>query len=158
MARSLSGASVTTTGGTDSSRAIVARHLLEPGVERLNISSRDEAEQDEMRPRMDEPRLKLILGDVRDREGVEHAFVGTDFIFHAAAVKQVRSCVFFTDQAVNTTAEGSRKVIAAAHKCGERSVVCRSMGKTVYPINAKGMSNALIEKTKLALGSEGFQA
>ena len=147
MSPRLSGATVAITGGTGSFGSTMARHLLDQDVARVHIFSRDEAKQDEMRSRMDEPRLKFFLGDVRDRESVEDAFVGTDFVFHAAALKQVPSCEFFPDQAVKTNVDGSRNVIAAAHKQGVKSVVCLSTDKAVYPVNAMGMSKALMEKT-----------
>ncbi|KAA0919976.1 NAD-dependent epimerase/dehydratase family protein [Dietzia sp. ANT_WB102] len=124
----------------------MARHLLDQGVARIHVFSRDEAKQDDMRSRMDEPRLKFFVGDVRDRESVENALVGTDYVFHAAALKQVPSCEFFPDQAVKTNVDGSRNVIAAAHKLCVKSVVCLSTDKAVYPVNAMGMSKALMEK------------
>jgi len=99
---------------------------------------------------MDESRLRFFLGDVRDIDSVENAFVGVDFVFHAAALKQVPSCEFFPEQAVRTNVDGSHNVIAAAHKLGIRSVVCLSTDKAVYPVNAMGMSKALMEKTAQA--------
>lgn len=147
---SLNGAAVAITGGTGSFGSTMARHLLSLGADRVNIFSRDEAKQDEMRSRFDEPRLKFFLGDVRDQDSVENAFVGVDFVFHAAALKQVPSCEFFPDQAVKTNVDGSRNVINAAHKLGVRSVVCLSTDKAVYPVNAMGMSKALMEKTAQA--------
>lgn len=150
MSPRLSGATIAITGGTGSFGSTMARHLLDQGVERIHVFSRDEAKQDEMRSRMDEPRLKFFVGDVRDRESVENAFVGADFVFHAAALKQVPSCEFFPDQAVKTNVDGSRNVIAAAHKLGVKSVVCLSTDKAVYPVNAMGMSKALMEKTAQA--------
>ncbi|MDV3354473.1 SDR family NAD(P)-dependent oxidoreductase [Dietzia sp. IN118] len=147
---SLAGASIAITGGTGSFGATMASHLLQKGAAQVNIFSRDEAKQDEMRSRMDEPRMKYFVGDVRDRESVENAFVGIDFVFHAAALKQVPSCEFFPDQAVKTNVDGSRNVIAAAHKLGVKSVVCLSTDKAVYPVNAMGMSKALMEKTAQA--------
>ena len=150
MSPGLSGATVAITGGTGSFGSTMARHLLDQGVSNVHIFSRDEAKQDEMRSRMDEPRMKFFLGDVRDSESVENAFVGADFVFHAAALKQVPSCEFFPDQAVKTNIDGSRNVINAAHKLGVRSVVCLSTDKAVYPVNAMGMSKALMEKTTQA--------
>lgn len=150
MQSSLSGATVAITGGTGSFGSTMAKHLLTLGASQVNIFSRDEAKQDEMRSRLDEPRLKFFIGDVRDQESVESAFVGADFAFHAAALKQVPSCEFFPDQAVKTNIEGSRNVINAAHKLGLRSVVCLSTDKAVYPVNAMGMSKALMEKTAQA--------
>ena len=150
MTPSLSGATVAITGGTGSFGSTMARHLLTLGVDQVNIFSRDEAKQDEMRSKMDEPRLKFFIGDVRDQESVESAFVGADFAFHAAALKQVPSCEFFPDQAVKTNVDGSRNVINAAHKQGVKSLVCLSTDKAVYPVNAMGMSKALMEKTAQA--------
>lgn len=147
---SVSGATVAITGGTGSFGSTMARHLLEMGVAKVHIFSRDEAKQDEMRSRMSDPRLKFFLGDVRDRESVENAFVGADFVFHAAALKQVPSCEFFPDQAVKTNVDGSRNVIAAAHELGVKSVVCLSTDKAVYPVNAMGMSKGLMEKSAQA--------
>lgn len=146
----LSGATVAITGGTGSFGSTMARHLLEVGADQVHIFSRDEAKQDEMRSRLDEPRLKFFIGDVRDQESVESAFVGADYVFHAAALKQVPSCEFFPDQAVKTNVDGSRNVINAAHKLGVKSVVCLSTDKAVYPVNAMGMSKALMEKTAQA--------
>ncbi len=103
-----------------------------------------------MRSRLDEPRLKFFLGDVRDIQSVENAFAGVDYAFHAAALKQVPSCEFFPDQAVKTNVDGSANVIRAAHKLGVASVVCLSTDKAVYPVNAMGMSKALMEKTAQA--------
>ena len=150
MSPRLGGATVAITGGTGSFGSTMASHLLEMGAAQVNIFSRDEAKQDEMRSRMEEPRLKFYLGDVRDRESVENAFVGADFVFHAAALKQVPSCEFFPDQAVKTNVDGSRNVILAAHQLGVKSVVCLSTDKAVYPVNAMGMSKALMEKTAQA--------
>lgn len=147
---SLAGATVAITGGTGSFGSTMARHLLDRDVAAVHIFSRDEAKQDEMRSRMDEPRLKFFIGDVRDPESVENSFVGADYVFHAAALKQVPSCEFFPDQAVKTNVDGSAHVIRAAHKLGVKSVVCLSTDKAVYPVNAMGMSKALMEKTAQA--------
>lgn len=147
---SVAGATIAITGGTGSFGSTMAQHLLQMGAASVHIFSRDEAKQDEMRSRANEPRLKFFLGDIRDRESVENAFVGADFVFHAAALKQVPSCEFFPDQAVKTNVDGSRNVIAAAHKLGVKSVVCLSTDKAVYPVNAMGMTKALMEKTAQA--------
>ncbi|WP_194860232.1 SDR family NAD(P)-dependent oxidoreductase [Dietzia sp. SYD-A1] len=147
---SITGATIAITGGTGSFGSTMARHLLDQGAEAVHIFSRDEAKQDDMRSRLDEPRLKFFIGDVRDAESVENAFVGADYVFHAAALKQVPSCEFFPDQAVKTNVDGSANVIRAAHKLGIRSVVCLSTDKAVYPVNAMGMSKALMEKTAQA--------
>ena len=142
-----SGANVTITGGTGSFGSTMARHLLSRDVQRINILSRDEAKQDEMRQRLGDPRVKFFVGDVRDYDSVADAVTGADFVFHAAALKQVPSCEFFPDQAVKTNVIGSKNVIDASHRNGVRSVVCLSTDKAVYPVNAMGMSKALMEKT-----------
>lgn len=146
----LSGATVAITGGTGSFGSTMAAHLLQQGVSTVHVLSRDEAKQDEMRKRFSDPRLRFFLGDVRDRESVANSFVDTDFVFHAAALKQVPSCEFFPEQAVKTNVVGSHNVIEAAAAAGVRSVVCLSTDKAVYPVNAMGMSKALMEKTAQA--------
>ena len=144
------GATVTITGGTGSFGSTMVSHLLTRGVDSVHILSRDEAKQDEMRRRFSDSRLRFFLGDVRDYASVAEAFVDTDFVFHAAALKQVPSCEFFPAQAVKTNVMGSHNVIEAAAAAGVRSVVCLSTDKAVYPINAMGMSKALMEKTARA--------
>ncbi|MFC8502068.1 polysaccharide biosynthesis protein [Pedococcus sp. NPDC057267] len=146
----MNGATVAITGGTGSFGSTMAAHLLDQGVETIHILSRDEAKQDEMRKRFSDSRLRFFLGDVRDYESVRSAFVDTDFVFHAAALKQVPSCEFFPEQAVKTNVTGSHNVIEAAARVGVRSVVCLSTDKAVYPVNAMGMSKALMEKTAQA--------
>jgi UDP-N-acetylglucosamine 4,6-dehydratase/5-epimerase len=145
-----SGAHVTITGGTGSFGSIMAGHLLSRDVARINVLSRDEAKQDEMRQRLGDPRVKFFVGDVRDYDSVADAVIGADFVFHAAALKQVPSCEFFPDQAVKTNVMGSKNVIDASHRNGVRAVVCLSTDKAVYPVNAMGMSKALMEKTAQA--------
>lgn len=147
---SMQGATVAITGGTGSFGSTMAAHLLDQGVETIHILSRDEAKQDEMRKRFSDSRLRFFLGDVRDYDSVRSAFVDTDFVFHAAALKQVPSCEFFPEQAVKTNVTGSHNVIEAAARVGVRSVVCLSTDKAVYPVNAMGMSKALMEKTAQA--------
>jgi UDP-N-acetylglucosamine 4,6-dehydratase len=144
------GATVTITGGTGSFGSTMVRHLLTRGVGAVHVFSRDEAKQDEMRTRFSDSRLKFFLGDVRDQDSVAGAFVDTDFVFHAAALKQVPSCEFFPQQAVKTNIIGSHNVIEAAAAAGVRSVVFLSTDKAVYPVNAMGMSKALMEKTAQA--------
>ena len=146
----LSGATVTITGGTGSFGKTMVRHLLAEGVESIHVLSRDEAKQDEMRQSLGDPRVKYFIGDVRDRHSVDASMADTDFVFHAAALKQVPSCEFFPDQAVKTNVVGSQNVIESAHAHGVRSVVCLSTDKAVYPVNAMGMSKALMEKTAQA--------
>jgi len=144
------GSVVTITGGTGSFGSTMAMDLLRKGVGTVNIFSRDEAKQDAMRRRIDDPRVRYFIGDVRDADSVERAVSGADFVFHAAALKQVPSCEFFPEQAVKTNVRGSYNVIEAAAKAGVRSVVCLSTDKAVYPVNAMGMTKALMEKTAQA--------
>lgn len=146
----MQGATVAITGGTGSFGSTMVSHLLTRDVDKIHILSRDEAKQDEMRRRFSNPRLRFFLGDVRDYASVAEAFVDTDFVFHAAALKQVPSCEFFPAQAVKTNVMGSHNVIEAAAAAGVRSVVCLSTDKAVYPINVMGMSKALMEKTARA--------
>jgi UDP-N-acetylglucosamine 4,6-dehydratase/5-epimerase len=146
----MTGATVAITGGTGSFGTTMAEHLLTRGVDKVQILSRDEAKQDDMRKRFSDSRLRFFLGDVRDSDSIASAFVGVDFVFHAAALKQVPSCEFFPQQAVKTNVQGSHNVIEAASQAGVRSVVCLSTDKAVYPVNAMGMSKALMEKTAQA--------
>ncbi|UZN04142.1 polysaccharide biosynthesis protein [Cellulomonas sp. S1-8] len=143
----MAGATVAITGGTGSFGSTMVSHLLEGGVGRINILSRDETKQDDMRRRFSDSRLKFFLGDVRDRESVRSSMNDVDHVFHAAALKQVPSCEFFPQQAVATNVSGSHNVVAAAAEVGARSVVLLSTDKAVYPVNAMGMSKALMEKT-----------
>lgn len=144
------GATVAITGGTGSFGSMMALHLLQRGVDSVRILSRDEAKQDEMRKKFADSRLKFFLGDVRDYDSVERAFLNSDFVFHAAALKQVPSCEFFPEQAVKTNVIGSNNVIEAANRVGVQSVVCLSTDKAVYPVNAMGMTKALMEKSAQA--------
>ena len=141
---------MTITGGTGSFGSTMARHLLDRGARQINIFSRDEAKQDEMRRRFNDDRLRFFLGDVRDAASIAPAMRGAEFVFHAAALKQVPSCEFFPQQAVLTNVVGSDNVIKEAEKAGVRSLVCLSTDKAVYPVNAMGMSKALMEKTAQA--------
>lgn len=145
-----SGATVTITGGTGSFGKTMVRHLLEDNVGAIHVLSRDEAKQDEMRQSLGDSRVKFFIGDVRDRHSVDAAMADTDYVFHAAALKQVPSCEFFPDQAVKTNVIGSQNVIESAHAHSVKSVVCLSTDKAVYPVNAMGMSKALMEKTAQA--------
>lgn len=146
----LDGASVTITGGTGSFGKTMVNHLLTENVAEIRILSRDEAKQDEMRQSLEDQRVKYFIGDIRDRHSVDAAMTDVDFVFHAAALKQVPSCEFFPDQAVKTNIVGSQHVIESAHAHGVKSVVCLSTDKAVYPVNAMGMSKALMEKTAQA--------
>lgn len=134
------------TGGTGSFGREVIAPLLKRGVREIRIFSRDELKQEMMRIEYAEPRLKFFIGDVRSRESVDQAMNGVDFVFHAAALKQVPSCDFFPMQAVLTNILGSNNVIesAIAHDVGR--VICLSTDKAVYPVNAMGMTKGMMEK------------
>jgi UDP-N-acetylglucosamine 4,6-dehydratase len=146
----MQGATVTITGGTGSFGSTMVGHLLNRGVNAIHIFSRDETKQDDMRRRFSDSRLKFFLGDVRDPDSVADALVDADFVFHAAALKQVPSCEFFPQQAVKTNVIGSHNVVEAAAAAGVQAVVFLSTDKAVYPVNAMGMSKALMEKTAQA--------
>ncbi len=146
----MSGAIITITGGTGSFGKTMARHVLDHDAAEVHILSRDEAKQDQMRKDFGDDRLKFYLGDVRDIDSVAAAVRGSDFVFHAAALKQVPSCEFFPQQAVKTNVQGSHNVIEASAAAAVRTVVCLSTDKAVYPVNAMGMSKALMEKTAQA--------
>lgn len=145
-----SGAIVTITGGTGSFGKTMVQQLLKEDVGTIHVLSRDEAKQDEMRQMLGDERVKFFLGDVRDRHSVDAAMADASYVFHAAALKQVPSCEFFPDQAVKTNVIGSQHVIESAHAHHVKSVVCLSTDKAVYPVNAMGMSKALMEKTAQA--------
>lgn len=143
----LGGATVTITGGTGSFGSTMTRYLLTQDVSQINILSRDETKQDELRRQLGDERVKFYLGDVRDAQSLVAPMKDADYVFHAAALKQVPSCEFFPQQAVLTNVVGSHNVITAAAAARARSLVCLSTDKAVYPINAMGMSKALMEKT-----------
>lgn len=138
------------TGGTGSFGRAVIAPLLKRGVREIRIFSRDELKQELMRIEYADPRLKFFIGDVRSRESVDQAMAGVDFVFHAAALKQVPSCDFFPMQAVLTNVIGSNNVIESAIAQGVGRVICLSTDKAVYPINAMGMSKAMMEKVMIA--------
>lgn len=138
------------TGGTGSFGSTMVRRLLRTDVGEIRILSRDEAKQDAMRRQLADGRVKFHVGDVRDTRSVEDAMDGVQHVFHAAALKQVPSCEFFPQQAVLTNVTGSDNVIRAAERAGVESVVCLSTDKAVYPINAMGISKAMMEKVAQA--------
>jgi UDP-glucose 4-epimerase len=141
---------VLVTGGTGSFGSTMVRRLLAGGAAEVRVLSRDELKQHEMRVALDDPRVKFHLGDIRDYNSVDQATRGVDLVFHAAALKQVPSCEFFPLQAVQTNVIGSSNVLEAANFNGVRSVVCLGTDKAVQPVNAMGMSKALMEKTAQA--------
>ena len=148
--RATSGATVLVTGGTGSFGGTMVRRLLAGDVAEVRILSRDELKQDEMRRDLGDPRLRFYIGDVRDYDSVDRATRGVDFVFHAAALKQVPSCEFFPIEAVRTNVLGSANVIEASNSNGVRSVVCLGTDKAAYPVNAMGMSKAMMEKVAQA--------
>lgn len=146
----LSDKTILITGGTGSFGRAMVDHLRARGCGAIRIFSRDEAKQDAMRNDYADPRLAFHIGDVRDASSVRRVMKGVDMVFHAAALKQVPSCEFFPMEAVKTNVEGSRHVIDAAVDAGVESVVCLSTDKAVYPVNAMGMTKALMEKVAQA--------
>lgn len=150
MSQTVRGATVAITGGTGSFGQTMATDLLDRGVGEVRVFSRDEAKQDAMRRSLRDSRVRFFLGDVRDYDSVARVARGADFLFHAAALKQVPSCEFFPEQAVRTNVDGSYNVITAAARGGVKSVVCLSTDKAVYPVNVMGMTKALMEKTAQA--------
>ena len=139
-------ATVLITGGTGSFGRTMATRLLQGDCEQVRIFSRDEAKQDAMRREFVDRRMQFQIGDVRDPGAVSRAMRGVDFVFHAAALKQVPSCEFFPMEALRTNVEGTANVLDAATASGVRSVVALGTDKAVYPINAMGMSKAMMEK------------
>lgn len=141
------------TGGTGSFGQTVTKRLLErDDIAEIRILSRDEAKQDQMRHDLKDDRLRFYLGDIRDYMSVERAMKGVDYAFHAAALKQVPSTEFFPMEAVKTNIIGSENVIHAADLASVESVVCLSTDKAVYPVNAMGMSKAMMEKVAMSFG------
>lgn len=138
------------TGGTGSFGNAVLRRFLESDLKEIRIFSRDEKKQDDMRKRYDNPKLKFYIGDVRDYQSVLNAVRGADYIYHAAALKQVPSCEFYPLEAVKTNVLGTENVLEAAVSSGVKRVVCLSTDKAVYPINAMGISKAMMEKVVVA--------
>lgn len=140
------------TGGTGSFGNAVLRRFLKTDIGEIRIFSRDEKKQDDMRKLYNNSKLKFYIGDVRDYNSILDAMRGVDFVFHAAALKQVPSCEFYPIQAVQTNVLGTENVLNAAIASGVKRVVCLSTDKAAYPINAMGMSKALMEKVIVAKG------
>jgi UDP-glucose 4-epimerase len=139
------------TGGTGSFGNAVLRRMLASDLREIRIFSRDEKKQDDMRKRYAHPKLRFYLGDVRDMRSVSAAMRGVDFCFHAAALKQVPSCEFHPMEAVRTNVLGTENVLQAAIAAGVERLVCLSTDKAVYPINAMGISKAMMEKVMVAM-------
>lgn len=144
------GRTLLVTGGTGSFGNAVLRRFLDSDIAEIRIFSRDEKKQDDMRKRFDSPKLKFYIGDVRDYGSVVNVVRGADFIFHAAALKQVPSCEFHPLEAVKTNVLGTENVLEAAINSGVKRVICLSTDKAVYPINAMGISKAMMEKVAVA--------
>jgi UDP-N-acetylglucosamine 4,6-dehydratase len=138
------------TGGTGSFGNAVVRHFLNSDLHEIRVFSRDEKKQDDMRKRYNDPKLKFYVGDVRDARAVANSMRGVDFCFHAAALKQVPSCEFHPMEAVRTNILGTENVLEVAIAAGVERVVCLSTDKAVYPINAMGISKAMMEKVMVA--------
>jgi UDP-N-acetylglucosamine 4,6-dehydratase/5-epimerase len=142
------------TGGTGSFGNAMLSRFLNSDIAEIRVFSRDEKKQDEMRKKYSNPKLKFYIGDVRDVDSVRTAMHGVDFVFHAAALKQVPSCEFYPLQAVKTNVLGTENVLEAAISLGIKRVICLSTDKAVYPINAMGISKAMMEKVAVAKSRE----
>ena len=138
------------TGGTGSFGNAVIRRFLHSDISEIRVFSRDEKKQDDMRNEIRSPKLKFYIGDVRDFNSVNGAMRGVDYVFNAAALKQVPSCEFYPLEAVYTNVLGTENTLRAAIANGVRNVIVLSTDKAVYPINAMGMSKALMEKVAVA--------
>jgi UDP-glucose 4-epimerase len=138
------------TGGTGSFGQTVLNRFLRTGVKEIRIFSRDEKKQEDLRITQGDSKLRFQIGDVRDVESLRAAMKGVDYVFHAAALKQVPSCEFYPLEAVKTNVLGTENVLRAASECGVRRVVLLSSDKAVYPINAMGISKAMAEKVMVA--------
>jgi len=138
------------TGGSGSFGNAVLNRFLDSSIAEIRIFSRDEKKQDDMRRKFHNTKLKFYIGDVRDRQSLDQAFRGVDFCFHAAALKQVPSCEFYPMEAVKTNIIGTENVIDAAISNGIKRLICLSTDKAVYPINAMGISKAMMEKVMIA--------
>lgn len=142
------------TGGTGSFGNAVLRRFLDSDIKEIRIFSRDEKKQDDMRHRLQSPKVKYFIGDVRNKESVDIAMRCVDYVFSAAALKQVPSCEFFPMEATRTNVEGTNNVLLSAVEHGVKNVVVLSTDKAAYPINAMGISKALMEKVAIAKGRE----
>ena len=142
------------TGGTGSFGNAVLRRFLDSDVKEIRIFSRDEKKQDDMRHHLQNSKVKFYIGDVRDKRSVDGVMSGVDYVFHAAALKQVPSCEFFPAQAVRTNVLGTENVLDSAIEHGVKNVVVLSTDKAAYPINAMGISKAMMEKVAIAKGRQ----
>jgi len=147
---SFSGKTLMITGGTGSFGEAVLKRFLDTDIGEIRIFSRDEKKQDDMRHRYQNDKIKYYIGDVRDLASVKNAIYGVDYLFHAAALKQVPSCEFFPIEAVKTNVLGTDNVLTACIEAGVRKVICLSTDKAAYPVNAMGTSKAMMEKVFVA--------
>ena len=138
------------TGGTGSFGNAVLKRFLNTDIKEIRIFSRDEKKQDDMRHALQNPKVKFYIGDVRNKRSVDNAMRGVDFVFHAAALKQVPSCEFFPIEAVNTNVLGTQNVLDSADQFGVKRLIVLSTDKAAYPINAMGISKAMMEKVAIA--------
>jgi UDP-N-acetylglucosamine 4,6-dehydratase len=141
------------TGGTGSFGEAVVKKFIDSPIKEIRIFSRDEKKQDDMRHKWNNDKLKFYIGDVRDYNSIEHALQGVDYVFSAAALKQVPSCEFYPIEAIKTNVLGADNVIRASINNNVKKVICLSTDKAVYPINAMGMTKALMEKVMVAIAS-----
>ena len=140
------------TGGTGSFGNVVLRKFLDTDIKEIRIFSRDELKQDDMRKYYNNDRLKFYIGDVRDKNSIDDTMRGVDYVFHAAALKQVPSCEFYPMQAVKTNVIGTENVLNSAINAGVKKVIALSTDKAVYPINAMGISKAMMERVIVSKG------
>lgn len=138
------------TGGTGSFGNAVLKRFLNTDIKEIRIFSRDEKKQDDMRKRYQHSKIKFYIGDVRDLQSIHNAMYNVDYVFHAAALKQVPSCEFFPLEAVKTNILGTDHVLTAAIQAGVKKIICLSTDKAAYPVNAMGISKAMMEKTFIA--------
>lgn len=146
----LNGKIIAITGGTGSFGNAMVKHLLESGIAEIRVFSRDEKKQDEMRQHFQSKKLRFYIGDVRDPASLKTVMEGVDYVFHAAALKQVPSCEFYPMEAVKTNIIGTENVLSTAIDNRVKKVICLSTDKAVHPVNAMGISKALMEKVVLA--------
>jgi len=150
------GKTILITGGTGSFGNAVLKRILDSDFKEIRILSRDEKKQDDLRKKHQDPKLKFYLGDVRERDSVNAAMRGVDYVFHSAALKQVPSCEFYPLEAMKTNVFGTENVLESAINNGVKNVICLSTDKAVYPINAMGISKALMEKVAIAKSRNSF--
>jgi len=150
MSTAFTGKTLMITGGTGSFGEAVLKRFLDTDIGEIRIFSRDEKKQDDMRHRYQNDKIKYYIGDVRDLSSVKNAIHGVDYLFHAAALKQVPSCEFFPIEAVKTNVLGTDNVLTACIEAGVKKVICLSTDKAAYPVNAMGTSKAMMEKVFVA--------